>query len=899
MAAFVIMMTWCLAFQPIIGLDDRIFGFKFYVPIDFKMTEDNVDQVHVFQPDFVDKSNVDNDVLDEISSCFDFKVDLLLPQVVFDVGNKFFQVELEQLEAGAGFVYLNSIAFMFQFDRQTNRVLPNQWQHFCFSFTKSSSDQGFSLHFVLNGKLLHDDLTGLPPLNMSVTRLNQDGISLGLGGKTADLFLNDKGLRLSLFHGQITGLKIWSTSLTIDTMIAVTGRDCLNKGRLLSNNGLIFDVETLAKTFSDNAYVTKTWTPVESICRADTSAIYRLSTMRVSYHESVHICQSTGGTLLIPKNFNHLNNVMKVAVESKLDVFESRCSGVIWVGGYKWDDNVFRDWDGKEIPYLPFLKGQPNGRDIQKCLAASNRGGEYLYWDDSCSKTWCFICELKRGNSIFSFRGSLPDDIDREYMNNREYDGGMMGFAGFQGTIIDWLDKVQSWYLSNTYTGSSVGKKIGYLDNNKKHPFGLNTWIIRNKTYNLKLSGCDPQTSFSCAKYGNCIPLDQRCNGDFDCPDDDISDEKECVRVNIDPQIYKKVQAPKETNGEPVNINVYLGLERISEVQVLDQLISIDINIRMTWFDSRLSYNNLWDNYSKNAIGYPDQEQIWMPELHFSNSKTMKIIVLDKHAFFSVIKDTNGSISGLFDPYENKVYQGKSNRLFVSRAYSVTLNCEFDLEMFPFDTQQCPLIITVPFKSTDNVNIQLKDWEASHGISMTQYTFAGFHPDLQKTHNKQIIVMMKINRVFTHHLFTTFLPTFCLIVIAEATLFIREAHFEATIMVTLTSMLVMYTLYQSVSNTLPQTAYLKMVDIWLLMGLILPFFIILILITMDSLHLEDKGNDVMVMGTTVKTWTGSMGWTKDNRHLKRRFVRSSKVIVPLFTFLGMFGFWVVALYHSF
>jgi hypothetical protein len=46
-------------------------------------------------------------------------------------------------------------------------------------------------------------------------------------------------------------------------------------------------------------------------------------------------------------------------------------------------------------------------------------------------------------------------------------------------------------------------------------------------------------------------------------------------------------------------------------------------------------------------------------------------------------------------------------------------------------------------------------------------------------------------------------------------------------MVSLTSMLVMYTLYQSVAGSLPQTAYLKMIDIWLLFGLIMPFVVFL------------------------------------------------------------------------
>ena len=37
------------------------------------------------------------------------------------------------------------------------------------------------------------------------------------------------------------------------------------------------------------------------------------------------------------------------------------------------------------------------------------------------------------------------------------------------------------------------------------------------------------------------------------------------------------------------------------------------------------------------------------------------------------------------------------------------------------------------------------------------------------------------------------------------TLFIDESHFKTTVMVALTTMLVMYTLYQSVARSLPQT----------------------------------------------------------------------------------------------
>ena len=100
----------------------------------------------------------------------------------------------------------------------------------------------------------------------------------------------------------------------------------------------------------------------------------------------------------------------------------------------------------------------------------------------------------------------------------------------------------------------------------------------------------------------------------------------------------------------------------------------------------------------------------------------------------------------------------------------------------------------------------------------------------------EIILCRKIS----YHIINIYIPTLCLILIAGFTLFIDYSHFEATIMVALTTMLVTYTLYQSISGYLPQTSYMKMIDIWLFGGLFFPFIIITILIIMDSLIMKEK-----------------------------------------------------------
>jgi hypothetical protein len=50
--------------------------------------------------------------------------------------------------------------------------------------------------------------------------------------------------------------------------------------------------------------------------------------------------------------------------------------------------------------------------------------------------------------------------------------------------------------------------------------------------------------------------------------------------------------------------------------------------------------------------------------------------------------------------------------------------------------------------------------------------------------------------------------------IAEVTLFFGDLDLDMAIGLSLTVMLVMYTMYQSINESIPKTAYLKFIDIW-------------------------------------------------------------------------------------
>jgi hypothetical protein len=88
--------------------------------------------------------------------------------------------------------------------------------------------------------------------------------------------------------------------------------------------------------------------------------------------------------------------------------------------------------------------------------------------------------------------------------------------------------------------------------------------------------------------------------------------------------------------------------------------------------------------------------------------------------------------------------------------------------------------------------------------------------------------MFYFRRRITYHLANSYLPTMSLLAIAELTLFFGESKQDIGVSLSLTILLVMYTFYQSISNSIPNTAYLKLMDIWLIFCLLVPFLVFLI-----------------------------------------------------------------------
>ena len=116
--------------------------------------------------------------------------------------------------------------------------------------------------------------------------------------------------------------------------------------------------------------------------------------------------------------------------------------------------------------------------------------------------------------------------------------------------------------------------------------------------------------------------------------------------------------------------------------------------------------------------------------------------------------------------------------------------------------------------------------------------------------DKGIQIKIVLKRRINNAILTIYLPTILILIIVYATNFFKDFFFEAVVSVNLTSLLVLTTLFISVSQSLPPTAYVKMIDVWLIFAQMVPFVEVLLHTWMD-MHRVSEEREINHHGDTI------------------------------------------------
>ena len=355
----------------------------------------------------------------------------------------------------------------------------------------------------------------------------------------------------------------------------------------------------------------------------------------------------------------------------------------------------------------------------------------------------------------------------------------------------------------------------------------------------------------TCHSSGLCINLALKCDGFKDC--DDGSDEVSCDIVTLDDD-YKKTHPPALYHGNgKQTVRVYLGLviETIYEIQEMGGSISSTCQLNAAWYDHRLRYQNLKESLPDNIVDPNTVNNMWLPPLEFDSLMETNT----KQTLF-IRKDSEPVLNSLDMLQEGLNYKGNENYIIYLSQHVVNSRCHFKLDHYPFDSQHCQITVQIQplFKSQIELYLSNDTTLYEGMMQLNQFLVQDIVQNLN-VENKSLMVGLTLRRIVSHHIIFTYLSTFCLMVLTCLILWIPQEHFEANIMVALTAMLVMLTLYDSINGNLPTTGSLKLIDIWLLTGLILPFLVFLTLLSVKLLSTQAEQCKLIRPNTSGKRKT--------------------------------------------
>jgi len=746
----------------------------------------------------------------------------------------------------------------FPWSRKTNmRVkaeirpyMHRQWGHICWSF---SLETGVSKLYY-NGNLINVQTFKIQEGITAIMAKDgkQDLKDAFIYGQEPDVIKGDFD-HLETFLGDLADLNIWSYALS-DSNISVIS-DCRDESIHSKGDIIAWKIDNffIHKAIVQNGIDSTTFCePVEN---------FVLFPQKRLFKEAKTICEIHGGQLAVPNSDEEHAKVMKILKNSKekciVKTEEIQDEVVSWLGATMKDQKWYQlkaDGDiGSELGYSKGLNF--SFAKSYECSYIKNDGGWVGGKHVTCSmQKFCTVCKV-RNTPVITVKGMCRrTKLDFNYYMKLSELSEVSYYEGYKVTNL--LFDQHTWKIvwkegeEPTFTAemAKTEKKVN-------HPLGRHEWLVHeprcgidNQTRNLTISVCDFDREFTCYS-GQCVGIEKRCDEREDCLD--ASDEDECKLVII-PDQYQKSRPPpvwnKVNGNNDVQIHTKVVILSIDDIDTIKMRMGLTLNIYMRWYDTRLSFANpLILSNKTNMIPEETASQIWLPleQVIHENAIIGEINIDDRMevAFLS----TTAEIMDVSRTEEDVIYKGKENQLHLTKRLSVKYTCIFDVESFPFDEDICNF--TMKIKSRNKIFL-LRFMEDGPVVYRGPKRVDQFGIDRITSVNEtsvengesKYIFSISLSRKFTHPIVTCFIPTFIVWFLTYLTLFMDIEYLSDRIMVSVTALLVLASLLDSVNKELPKTSYIKTVDFWFLwhFGSMMQIIVFHIFLQSREMRLEEK-----------------------------------------------------------
>ena len=631
-------------------------------------------------------------------------------------------------------------------------------------------------------------------------------------------------------NGKLTEVNIWSYVMNSTQIKNLSRCKSFPKGDILLWDYNLFKFHNVTNVNVKN---------LSFLCDEEKMVI--ISTERQPFQIARHICQVHGGRLVVPRSEKENDEVIKL-----LQKHESSClmpetcrrsqqlnqpkcykdEPAVWIGlrqkGETWfeldnlvEHHAASNWTNWES------SGTGSGWGNANCAYMKGNGKWRYGTKQKCESVVLKLCPVCYvfGSPAFTVNGfDKIKWIDWNFYQVLNNVGQVESYDGYKNAKIIKDGKKWKFYPKN----GNLKKNVELLiTNSTLYPTGRHEWNQYAIDGNIE-SGTKPLISFSHCHFGEeftcnsgrCVDKTKRCDHIKDCKDG--SDEKNCSYLSI-PQEYLNTTSPGNGKSSPVKLKTQINILSIDSIDTSNMIVALTLEIRIRWIDGRLTYHNLIDN-ERNFIPTRSASGIWLPldNIIFVDSVIGETYKDDTKEI--VVRASNAIGTDADNSYEDSLYNGTNNELEMTQIFKVLYKCTFDLYKFPFDQKVCEFSLKMrrvekltSILVKDSPSIIYDGPKTIHQFKIGNQTSSTHVSANEETTFKFTI---ELRRNYMHQIFATYFPTFLLWLLTYATLFIDVDDFDNRFQGSVTALLVLAALLNAITNSLPKTSYLKLIDLW-------------------------------------------------------------------------------------
>lgn len=338
-----------------------------------------------------------------------------------------------------------------------------------------------------------------------------------------------------------------------------------------------------------------------------------------SFPDSINLCRLFNLTLAVPFGPEE-NALLTEALQPFRDVCAPSKDWKLWLGiTDKEVEDVWREVSTSQIiEYRNFVSSYPIGGILYNCALFTVEG---LWQDVTCKVTnrKCSACAVRNENFL-RLRGLCYDSEYQTYFRLDGYIHGRPMFYGYYDMVIHFNADDDAWVLRNAFKNSTLLMLLKI--SRYSYPLGKFDWTVTadvcgkplGSSLTLSLSACSSD-QYMCDS-GQCVPHAKRCNLYHDCHDK--SDELDCFKVKVGDE-YQRELPPTGPDNSILELKPNFKLVRISNVEDINMVVTLEFQITLTWIDDRVSLKHLHTQKGGIILTREEIQKLWMPRYQFMN----------------------------------------------------------------------------------------------------------------------------------------------------------------------------------------------------------------------------------------------------------------------------------------